>query len=271
VTRALAALIGHSARRSRALLGATAALLVVFQALAALMAASFEQAGSFDQMAAMVPDFLRQAFGASFLALLTFDGIVLLGFFHFAIIAFLVGLAIAVATEPASEVEHRFNDLLLARPLPRWMPVARSAILLAGVALATCGAMCAGTWTGLALFAPEGIDWPSPTLILSLGGLMAALMVCCGGVALAIGSAARRRGVAGASAGLLVFGLFLVDVVARVWEPAILLARLSPFHYFDPIRLAVGQPVTWWHPAVLLLAGAAGFAVALAVYGRRDL
>jgi len=271
VIRALAALVGHSARRSRALLGATAALLVAFQALAALMAASFEQSGSFAQMAAMVPDFLRQAFGASFLALLTFSGIVLLGFFHFAIVAFLVGLAIAVATEPASEVEHRFNDLLLARPLPRWVPIVRSAILLAGVALATCGAMCAGTWAGLALFAPEGIAWPSPSLILSLGGLMAALMVCCGGVALAIGSAARRRGVAGASAGLLVFALFLLDVVARVWEPARLLARLSPFHYFDPIRLAIGQPIAWWHPAVLLSAGAAGTIVALVVYRRRDL
>ena len=183
----------------------------------------------------MVPDFLRQALGGSFLALLSFNGIALLGFFHFAIIAFLVGLAVAVATEPASEVEHRFNDLLLARPLPRWVPIARSAVLVAAVAVAMGGAMCAGTWTGLALFAPAGLQWPAPRLILSLGGLMATLMACCGGLALAIGSAARRRGVAGAVAGLVVFALFLLDVVARVWEPARALGRLSPFHYFEPL------------------------------------
>ena len=271
MTRALAALVWHSARRSRALLGATAALLVTFQALAALMAASFEESDSFAQIAAMVPDFLRQAFGSSFLALLSFTGIVLLGFFHFAIIAFLVGLAVAVATEPASEVEHRFNDLLLARPLPRWVPIARTTIVLLAVALLTCGAMCAGTWAGLALYARAGVPWPEPRLILSLGGLMAALMLCCGGIALALGSAARRRGVAGAGAGLLVFALFLLDVVARVWEPARALGRLSPFHYFDPMSVAGGQPLDWSHLAVLLSVGAAGVAVAVVVYSRRDL
>jgi ABC-2 type transport system permease protein len=271
VTGALAALVRHSARRSRALLAATAALLVGFQALASLMAASFEESDSFAQIAAMVPDFLRQAFGASFLALLSFSGIVLLGFFHFAVVAFLVGLSVAIATEPASEVEHRFNDLLLARPLPRWVPIVRSAVFVAAVAIVMGGAMCAGTWTGLALSAPEGLRWPAPRLILSLGGLMAALMIGCGGLALAIGSAARRRGVAGAVAGLLLFALFLLDVVARVWQPARGLGRLSPFHYFEPIRLVGGQPLDWSQVAVLLGVGAAGMVVALFIYSRRDL
>lgn len=271
MTAALVALVTHSARRSRALLGVTASLLVGFQALASLMAASFEASDSFVQIAAMVPDFLRQALGASFLALLSFNGIVLIGFFHFAIVAFLVGLSVALATEPASEVEHRFNDLLLARPLPRWMPIVRSAVLAVVAAVAMSGAMCAGTWVGLALSAPAGLAWPAPRLILSLGGLMAALMIGCGGIALAIGSAARRRGVAGAAAGLLIFALFLLDVVARVWTPARGLGRLSPFHYFEPIRLVGGQPLDWSHVAVLLGVGAAGAAAALVIYSRRDL
>lgn len=271
MTRALAALAVHSARRIGGLLGATLALLIVFQALAVRMAASFEETGSFSQIAAMVPDFLRQAFGASFLAVLSFNGIVLLGFFHFAIVAFLAGLAVAVATEPASEVEQRFNDLLLARPLPRWVPIARSVMLLAGVAVATCSAMCAGTWAGLVLFAPEGTPWPAAPVILSLGSLLAALMFCCGGLALPIGSGARRRGTAGAVAGLLVFALFLLDVVGRVWPPARGLGRLSPFHYFDPMRVTIDQPFDWHHVAVLLLVGAAGAVAALIAYARRDL
>ncbi|HSK10441.1 MAG TPA: hypothetical protein VK911_12755 [Vicinamibacterales bacterium] len=271
MTRALAALVAHSVRRSLALLGATVVLLAAFQALAVLMAASFQASDSFERLAAMAPDFIRQAFGASFLAVLSFNGLVLLGFFHFAVIAFLLGLAIALATEPASEVEHRFNDLLLARPLPRWVPIARSALLLALVAVATCGAMCAGTWLGLAVFAPGAAPWPRPRLILSLGGMLAALMMCWGGIALAVGSGARRRGVAGAVAGLLAFALFLLDLVARVWVPARPLARLSPFHYFDPLRLVGGQPLAWTHPVFLLSVAAAGFAVALAVYGSRDL
>lgn len=268
---ALAALVRHSARRGRALLLVTAALLVGFQALASRMAASFEASDSFGPIAAMLPDFLRQALGASFLALLSFSGIALLGFFHFAVIAFLVGLSVAIGTEPASEVEHRFTDLVLARPLPRWVPIARSAVLVAAVAAGMAAAMCAGTWVGLALSAPAGLVWPAPRLILSLGGLMAALMFACGGLAVAIGAAARRRGVAGAAAGLLIFALFLLDVVARVWEPARGLGRLSPFHYFEPIRLVGGQPLDWTHVAVLIGVGAAGVVAALVVYARRDL
>jgi hypothetical protein len=264
-------LLAHSARRNRALLGAAMALLVAFQALAGLMAASFQESDYFEDLAALVPDFLRQTFGASFFALISFHGIVLLGFFHFAVIAFLVGLAVTVATEPASEVEHRFNDLLLARPLPRSIPIARSALLLVLTALATSGAMCAGTWIGLVLFAPEGVSWPGARLILTLGGVTAALMICFGGLALAFASGARRRGGAGAVAGLLAFASFLLNLVAGVWEPARPLERLSPFHYFQPMNLVGGQPLDWTQPAVLLGIGAAGVAVALLVYGKRDL
>lgn len=269
--RAVASLAWHSARRSRVLLAVTVALLLVFQALTALMAASFQETDYFERLADVVPPFLREAFGASFFALLSFNGIVLLGFFHFAVIAFLVGLSIAVATEPAAEVEHRFNDLLLARPLPRWVPVARSVAVLALVAVLTCGAMCLGTWAGLALFAPAGVAWPRASLVLSLGGLMAALMFCFGGVALAIAAAGRRRGVAGAAAGLVAFALFLLNVVAGVWEKAHPLGRVSPFHYFEPLRLVGGQPVSWTDLLILVGAGAAGVAVALLLYSKRDL
>ena len=264
-------LVAHSARRNGGLLGATVALLVAFQALTALMAASFQETKAFDQLAAMAPDFIRQAFGSSFLPMLSFSGIVTLGFFHFAVITFLVGLAIAIATEPASEVEAHFNDVLMARPLTRSVPILRSGVLVAAVSVATCGAMCAGTWAGLAMFAPEGTPWPRPRLILSLGALLAALMFCWGGVALAIGSLSRRRGIAGTLAGLAAFALFLLDVVARVWSPARGLGRLSPFHYFDPLRLVAGASLAWKDLMVLLAIGLAAFIAALVIYNRRDL
>ncbi|RPJ79287.1 MAG: hypothetical protein EHM13_13585 [Acidobacteria bacterium] len=271
MTRGFLALLSHSARRIRWLLVATAGLLVGFQALTALMAASFQEQNTFERLATMAPDFVREALGASFLPMLSFSGIVLLGFFHFAVIAFLVGLAIAVATEPASEVEQRFNDVLLARPLPRRVPITRSAVLLVLVALCTCGAMCACTWGGLAMFAPEGARWPRPRLVLSLGGLLAALMVSWGGIALAVGSASRRRGVAGTLVGLVALALFLLDVVSGAWKPAASFGRLSPFHYFDPLKLVAGQPFSWTDLSVLLGVGAAGFLASLFIYTRRDL
>ena len=90
-------------------------------------------------------------------------------------------------------------------------------------------------------------------------------------MALAFGAGAKRRGVAGAGAGLTALVLFLLDIVARVWQPGRPLGRLSPFHYFNPIELVSGRPVTWSHLAVLAAVGAGGMAVAYIVYSKRDL
>ena len=269
--RTLVALVGHSVRRSRALLAATVALLVVFQALTSLMAAAAQESEAFDRLAALVPDFVRQVFGASFFAMLSFSGIVVLGYFHFAVIAFLVGLAIATGTEPASEVEQRFNDLLLARPVPRWLPILRSALLVVLVALGTAGAMAAGTWAGLMLFAPAGVPWPRPGRILSLSVNLSALVMCWGGIALAFAAGARRRAVAGTAAGLAAFALFLLDLVGRTWAPASGVARLSPFHYFNPLRVVAGQGWVVSDTAALLAFGSVGVLISLFLYLRRDL
>ncbi|RPJ69723.1 MAG: hypothetical protein EHM24_04595 [Acidobacteria bacterium] len=271
MTRALAALVAHSLRRNRWLLAATLVLLALFQGLTSFMASTFQEMKYFERLATLVPPFIRQAFGSSFLPMLSFTGIVVLGYFHFAVIAFLIGLAIAVATEPAADVEHRFTDLLLARPVPRWLPILRSAALVVICAAATTAAMAAGTRAGLALFAPAGARWPSPGLMLSLSVNLGALMMCWGGIALAIAAAVRRRGVAGAAAGLAAFALFLLDVVARVRDPIGGMARLSPFHYFNPLLLVAGQPIRPGDPAALLAFAAAGLVVALLLYTRRDL
>jgi ABC-2 type transport system permease protein len=267
----LAALVAHSLRRSRWLLAATFTLLALFQGLTSFMAATFQEMGYFERLAALVPDFIRQIFGSSFLPMLSFTGIVLLGYFHFAIIVFLVGLSIAMATEPASDVEHRFTDLLLARPVPRWLSILRSAVVVAVVAAGVTLSMAAGTWGGLALFAPPGARWPRPGVVLSLSLSLASLLACWGGIALAAGAAARRRAVAGGGTGVAAFALFLLDLVARVRDPVGGGARLSPFHYFSPLLAITGARVPWADISALLAFGAAGLAVALVVYTRRDL
>lgn len=270
MTRTLAALVGHSLRRNRWLLAVAFTLLAAFQALTSIIASTFQETHAFDRLAAMVPDFIRQVFGASFLPMLSFNGIVVLGYFHFAVIAVLIGLAIAVATEPAGDVEFRFTDLLLARPVPRWLAIFRSALLVAVVAVGSTAAMALGTWAGLALFAPAGVRWPTPRPIVSLSVNLAALVACWGGIALAFAAAVRRRAVAGAITGLAGFAFFLLDLVARVREPLHGLARLSPFHYFNPLRPIAGQPVQWSDAWTLLGTATLGLAVALLIYDRRD-
>ena len=246
-------------------------LLFVFQFLFVLAAATFQRSQAFEQVAGLVPAFLREAFGPSILPVLSYRGFVCLGYFHPFVIAALIGMTIAVATEPAAEVERRFVDLALARPVTRGAVITRTAVLLLGSTSVLLGSMLFGTWLGLRVFTPSGAQPPSAALVAGLAINLAALMMCWGGLALALAARARRRAVTGTVTGGLAFTAYLVDYLARVWEPAARLAPLSPFHYYDPMRRLLGSPLE--AAPILTLAGAALVAGALAyvVYERRDL
>jgi ABC-2 type transport system permease protein len=271
MTRATLILFGHSLRRVKTLVGVIALVLAAFQVLASLMSATFEESQAFARITALVPGFIKQAMGASVLGMLSFTGVVCLGYFHFAVVGVLVGLAIAVATEPASERDSGFADLVLARPVTRHAVIARSSLLIIVCAGFVVGMMTIGTWVGLAWLAPPGAAWPAPRIIVSLAANLTALMLCWGGVALAVGTATHRRSTAAGIAGVLALGLFLFDYVARVWRPAKPLAWLSPFHYYDPVNLVLGHPLPPSHLWVLVGIGIVGAAIAHIVYAKRDI
>src|SRR5439155_1680772 len=83
---------------------------------------------------------------AAMLAFMSFSGVVALGYFHPIVLASLVGVAIATGTEPAAEVESRFADLTLARPMARHEVITRSVVLLVVTIAALLAVMTAATW-----------------------------------------------------------------------------------------------------------------------------
>ena len=269
--RAALVLTVHSLRRVRTLVGVVSLVLATFQVLTSLMATTFEESRAFDRITALVPDFLRQMMGSSLVGMLSFTGVVCLGYFHFAVVGVLVGLAIALATEPTSEVDRGFADLILARPVARYAVITRSVILVVSCSAFALGMMAGGTWIGLVSLAPRNAVWPAPGLIVSLAASLGTLMLCWGGIALALGAAARRRSTAAAIAGIAALGLYLFDVIARVWRPAAPFARLSPFHYYNPIDLVLGRALVPSHLWVLAGVGVVGIVSAYVVYSRRDL
>lgn len=269
MSRAIA-LAGHSLRRVRGLLLGVGLLAGGFQVLATLLARTFEELNTFGQIAALAPPLVRQMLGSSMPALLSFQGFVCLGYLHPIVIAAIVGVVIVIGTEPAAEVERRFADLILARPVARHAIVTRSIVVLIVAIGLMLGLMFLGTWLGLVWFAPEPASWPSRRLVASLAANLGALAFCWSGVTLAIASRARRRGVAGSIAGLLAFATFLVDYVARVWAPARQVAWLSPFHYYSPTELLLGRAIDWSSLWTLTGAGLAGFVLAYVFFSRRD-
>jgi ABC-2 type transport system permease protein len=213
--KSAALLFVYSLKRMRTMVIMTGLLLAALQLVLIFVAGELHSSGAFDQLGALLPPFARELLGPSFAVVMSFGGIVCLGYFHLAVMGALVALAVTSATVPTSEVESGFMDLILARPLARHWIVTRTVLLTTLVTVLLLALMVAGTWAGLRMFAPGGVEWPSATLIDSLAVNVGMLTLCWGGVAMAIGAASRRRSVAGGATGLLALGTFKLTSTPR--------------------------------------------------------
>ena len=271
MTSRMLVLIRHSLRRVRAALMVLAILLASFQFLLTQVAAYLMRRNGFSQLSDFIPDFIRTAVGPEALAFMSFSGVVSLGYFHPIVMTALVGLTIAIATETTGEIEMRFVDLALARPLGRQALVIRTVVVFAVAAALMLLAMVAGTWTGLSCCVPADADPPSLGVIVRLAISLAAVMTCWGGITLAIGMLSRRRAVAAAIAGLLAVSMFLLDYLGRAWEPAATISTLSPFHYFEPMVVITTQSLSAVDATLLIAVGVAGTIASYVAIVTRDI
>ena len=269
--RATLVLAGHSLRRIRGVLIGLGVLLAAFQFLLTQVAGYLLRHSAFGELSLLVPDFIRSVAGPSALAFMSFTGIVALGYFHPIVLGSLIALMIAIATEPAAEVERRFVDLTLARPLTRTHVITRTLLVLVIGGSAVLGLMTAGTWAGLACCTTADAPRPSTRLIASLAISLAAVMMCWAGVALAVAVTTRRRATAGAVTGVSALAAYLLDYLGRAWEPAGALSVLSPFHFFEPMAVINGQPLSGRNLSVLVGIGMVGIATGYIVFSRRDI
>ena len=264
-------LLAHTLKRARILVISMGVLLGAFQVVLILVARAVQRTRGFDQLTNLLPPFFREMLGPALTAFMSFSGIVSLGYFHLAVMSALIAITIVLSTAPAAEIETGFIDLILSRPIARYWIVTRSIAAVVICAIFLLGMMVTGTFSGLNLLAPRDAAWPAPALIFSLALNMGMLMLCWSGVAMAIAANARRRGAAGALAGLLTLVMFFLDYVGRLWKPADRFAWLSPFRYYNPFDIVMGKPVPVKNLLVLACVAIAGFAGAYALYRRRDI
>jgi beta-exotoxin I transport system permease protein len=261
-------LVWHSLRRWRVLFGATALVLVAFQFFMVLAARSLELSGQFQLLEAMMPAFMTQA---SNMMAASFTGFVLFGYSHPLVQLFLVATAIGLGSEPAAEIDTKFVDVLMSRPLPRATPINRTLILLILTTIGAMVFMLAATWSSLRLLAPASARQPRPGVVVSLASNLACLVLAWGGITVALAAVSRRRSTVAGTCGLLAFTMFVLDYVARFWDAVTPIARVSPFHYFDPFGIMGGLPLATSNVVTLLGIFAAGAVIANIAYARRDL
>jgi ABC-type transport system involved in multi-copper enzyme maturation permease subunit len=268
----LFALIVQSLRRVRRFLLAAGVLLAGFQVVLILQANSIQASNSFAKMGDLVPAFAREVLGPSFVMFLSFKGIVCLGYFHPIVMGALVAVSVTLATTPVLEIESGFIDLVLARPVARHWIVTRSILVAVISTVYLLAMMSLGTWLGLTQFAGKAAAaWPSVRMVGSLAINLGFLMLCWAAIAMAIGCACRRRGSAGAIAGLLALTAYLTDYIGRAWKPADSVAWLSPFRYYTPFQLVMGSGLSAKSLCVLTGIAVGAFAIAYLLYSRRDI
>jgi ABC-2 type transport system permease protein len=267
----LTTLVRRSFSRAAAAFAAVTGVLSAFQLIMVLTATVYQNANSFETIASLVPASLQRAMGSSMMTLASFQGIVTFGYFHPVAVLVIVQVAAYMATESAGEVEWGLFDLQLSRPIPRHAVVTRSLILSFGLTVAAAAAMVATTWLGLVWFAPAGAKWPSARTLLKLAAHLVMLGWCFAAAGAAAAAFARRRGTAfGFTAGGVVV-LYLLSVVADLWEPAAPLRWISPFHYFSGVAVVNGTASTAFDLAVLAIPVVGFSLVAYWQFGRRDL
>ncbi len=263
-------LLRLSLKRVRLLLLATGLVLAGFQVLRVLIAASVHKAGDFEQIAALLPPAVRTVLGPSVTSVMSFNGIVCGGYFDLGIVLALVVLTIALATLPAAEIETGFADLILARPMRRhWLITRTIALVLLAIGLMLF-MITAGIWSGLALFAPADAPGPPARQVAALVVNLGMLLLSWGGVAMAFGAACRRA-VAGPATALIAFASLLLDYAQKLWSPLEWIGWLSPFRYYAPFELIMGDPLPVENLLVLGAIALTGFTVAYFIISERDI
>jgi ABC-type transport system involved in multi-copper enzyme maturation permease subunit len=261
-------LVRHSLRRSRGFLAAAYLLMFGFQWLMILVARQLEEANRFEQLGGLMPAFISQWTN---MVAASFRGFVLFGYSHPVVLIFLVALAISIGSEPAGEIESKFVDILMTRPLRRGAAVARTLIVLVIAIAGAVTSMFIGTWCGLKVFAPAAAIVPDTRTILALAVNLALVVLAWGAIALVAASFAKRRASVTATCGLLALTLFVLDYVGRFWNPAKGISRVSPFHYFSPFAMIGGGSLPINDVLVLVATTVVCSVVATLVYARRDL
>lgn len=262
------ALVRHSLRRSRTFLVSGALFLAVFQIFIILAARALHKSGAMAQLGGLMPNFLEQ--WTNMMAL-SFKGMVLFGYSHPLLELFLIAVAISIGTEPVGEIESKFVDLMMARPVPRTAAIARSIVVLLMITAGAMASMSIAQRIGLHLLTPAGAEPPAARVSLLLMINLAVLILAWGGITLAVASISKRRATAAAVCGFLAFAMFVLDYVGRFWTEIAPISKLSPFHYYSPFPLIGGTELPMADVAVLVAIFLLGSLIAVVAYARRDL
>ncbi len=266
IDRRTAALAGRLWHQHRIALLVMAVGLAVFELVITRVAPSPGEAGFLGGLIALLPPQVA-AFAAGELALASPRGVIAFGYLHPFFLAIFSAWTIRVASGAlAGEIGRGTMDLLASRPVPRSAHVLAAWVMIAAGLAVLGGAAWTGTAIGLTLRSLE----VTPGEVVVLPAMAWLLFAAWGGVALLVSALRRDAGSAIAWTSSLVATSFVLDFLVRVWSPVQWMRPLSLFAYYRPTDI-VHNGLSVADPVRLAMVAVATIAVAVVVFGRRDL
>jgi ABC-type transport system involved in multi-copper enzyme maturation permease subunit len=245
--------------------------LLAFEALFAHVAWKFQT-----QMAAAI---LQMEFARNMLSALTGasvgskmgpEALSAFAWVHPVALAILWAHAISLCTRiPAGEIDRGSVEFLLGLPVSRWRLYGceAAAWALAGLVVLALGVL--GNWIGNQTIPAQGR--PDPARVAAIVANFYCLYLTVGGLTCLISASSDRRGKAVAAAFGIVLGLFLLNFLATIWEPARAAGFLSILHYYKPMQVLQDSGWPIFDMSVLAILAAALWIAGGVVFARRDI
>src|SRR5262249_20648956 len=189
------------------------------------------------------------------------------------------------------EIDRGTMELLLAQPLARYRVILSHLSLDLLTVPLLCLSLWAGNWVGIHLVGLKeaNASESAPLIDTAMFGpalwLVGALIFAVGGYTMWLSAQGRVRRAGMAWAVLITLVQFLVHVVGQLWDAVAFLRPFTVFYYYQPQQVILkgewvvdlakvwhlDQPLAVNGLIVLLTVGAAGYALALWTFCRRDL
>jgi ABC-2 type transport system permease protein len=239
---------------------------------------------------------IRTVLGGEQISFFRIRDMLTIGYVHpVVLVIFCIWAVGRAASAIAGEIDRGTMELLLAQPLARFR------IVLAHfcVDLITIPLLCLSLWvgTGLGIWLVDLKDMDAsgqteagatipPSMFAPALWNVGVLLFAISGLTMCLSAWGRSRGRVLGAAVLLTLVQFLINVVGQLWDAIGWLRPFTVFYYYQAQQIilhgrwtvAVGQTWSGGQPigsvnvvAVLLLVGAAGYALALWKFGQRDL
>jgi ABC-2 type transport system permease protein len=169
----------------------------------------------------------------------------------------------------AGEIERGTLDLTLSRPIPRSTYLLTQVAFAVGGLLVLAAALIAGNRVGAQFYALK--DPPTVLTLLRPAAMVVTMGMAVYGYTLPFSTLDVVRWRPGVIAAALTLGGLIAMSVAPQFEGYDWLEKLSVFNAYAPVTVALkGDPLTY-NGLVLCAVFAAGVALALAIFARRDL